>query len=165
MIDVNKDGSISLKSLFPHKDISSVKYHQLKPLGEGFVLKLYDEDYMLIDELPTKKKINCTRSLVAMVKQATNACYIHAKHDVLAKYGFNSLDEVKTTSEFDLIKEVRDEIDNQYRLNICRLQTDVLDCILLCHKKGKLGRQAITLRAITDELTRRALLNDSSRTR
>lgn len=164
MRQLRADKNISLSDLLPHKDLTSVEYFDATKTLNGLDIKLYDGTLTLIEDLPTKKKIKCTRSLVAMVRQATNVCFKNAEQAVNTRLKIKEWKRL-TPETLALQKQAREEIDNQYRLNICRLETDVLNSILLCHKMGKMKRQKITLQAINDEITRRELLGDSSRDR
>ncbi len=154
---VCNSGSIRLGALFPHKDVSSVSYYHVDKNGKGeVILRMYDENKTLITELPTRKRIACTKNLVTMTRQETQRCWSAAVKSLQRKY---------KKKETQLKEEHKEELDNKYREIVCKLPTDVLESILLCHEKGKFHRAKITLRAISDEIAGRALLNDSSRTK
>lgn len=101
-----------------------------------------------------KKRIRCTKNLIAFTRDATQTCYNNAKKIIVKRHDIKD--------EIDLVELFKDEIDQAYRHQICKLPTDTLEAIILCHQKGRFHRAKITLQSITDELTRRALLDDSS---
>lgn len=155
---VNANSTIRLSSLFPHKDASVVSYYHIDKNSKGEVtLRMYDKNKTIIDELPTRKRIACTKNLIAMTRQETQRCWGAAVKSLMRKY--------KGKKELQLKDEHRDELDQKYRQLVCKLPTDVLESILLCHNKGKFHRAKITLQTISDEIVRRMLLNDSSRTK
>jgi hypothetical protein len=155
---VSKSGIVSLRSLFPHKDTSGVAFYQLSPSKNGLELTLYDAFHCKIKELPPVKKLRCTKNLVAMTRQATQRCYDNAIKRVARA------EKVKESEVRDQAKTVyRDKVDHAYRQYVCKLETEVLEAILLCHNKHKFRRAQITLKAISDELGNRVILNDSSR--
>lgn len=155
MIKVGANGKITLDQLFPHKDTSLVEYYAVEAKEAGkIVLRLYDEEGTMLGDLPPKKKLSCTKNLVAMTKSATNDCWSKAIKSMSRKYPGKSL--------LDLKLEHKDELDNAYRHMVCKLPTEVLEAIILCHNKGKFNRAKITLQAIANEIGNRTLLNDSS---
>lgn len=155
---VGKSGIVSLRSLFPHKDTSGVAYYQLNPTKNGLELTLYDEYHFKIEELPPVKKLRCTKNLVAMTRQATQRCYDNAIKSV-ARAEKVKEEEVRNQAK----TTYRDKVDHLYRQYVCKLETEVLEAIILCHNKGRFARAKITLKAISDELGNRVILNDSSR--
>ncbi len=155
---VGKDGKISLNALFPHKDTSDVFAYKLDPTKDGLMLTLLDELGQPIKDLPPVKKLRCTKNLIEMTRHATQRCFNNALKVVAKNKGIKE-DEVR----FNAKTTYKDEVDHVYRQQICKLETEVLEAILLCHNKGKFARAQITLRCISDELANRAILNDSSR--
>lgn len=152
---INADGSVKLSTLFPHKDVSVVNYYSIELNNKGeIVLRMFDERQKRIKNLPTKQNISCTENLVAMTRQETHRCWEMAKKSLGRKYKHIDPSEVQKTH--------KEELNQKYRDMVCKLPTDVLESILLCHRKEKFCRAEITISSIINELATRTLLNDSS---
>lgn len=116
-----------------------------------------------IKELQPKKRFACTKNLVEAVKSYTSGAYNSAKAAIDSKLARQKKTPPSQWGDQAEYKRYKDEVDQMYRTNLCRLDTDIIEAILLCHNKQKIRRAGVTLAAIKDELARRAILGDSSR--
>ena len=62
----------------------------------------------------------------------------------------------------DQFKTLSISIDEQYISNLLKLSSSILENIILIHNKGSLVRTQSVINVISNELFRRALLNDSN---
>jgi hypothetical protein len=152
-IKISSNGSIRIKSLLPHKDISSIRYYSMTVIdSETVQLVFYDNLFqeIALDNLPPKKKISCTKNIVLMVKSITRKCWKSA------------MDYVNTNhSEISDPSQKADLKNSKYLENLSKLDSDIIELIILCHKKKKINRAAMTITALNNELARRYLINDS----
>lgn len=152
--------TFNLRSLLPHKDFSDVDDISIEQTSSGIHVTFKNKLGFEIKELPAAKKLRCTKNLVKATRTATSRCYDNA---IKAVAKANSVQETDVFAKSKTL--YKNEVDETYRNLICKLETEILESILICHNKGKLRRAEITLRTINDELARRTILDDSSRSR
>jgi hypothetical protein len=153
-LKIDSKGNINLKSILPHKDISPICFYSITPVSsESSELVFYDSLFqeITIANLPTKKKISCTKNLVLMTKYMTSNCWKSAGNHVDSNYS-----EISDPTERAILR------NSKYLENLCQLDSDVIESIILCHRKKKATRASITITTLNNELARRYLLNDSS---
>ena len=123
---------------------------------------------------------NCGKQLIKKSIAITSACFeaavdkiladknvdltIHPKAEIVSYMRMpgifrSMMDPYIIVPDIDKIKE---EVDSLYLEKLCALPTKDIEDIIWIHLQKKLNRATRTIEALTSEIVRRALMNDSS---